>query len=262
MLAAVEQSGSQMLMIQVVAAWCGNMIASRYYWQLHAYLGLVTGISILPRECLKVSGRRKQEPKRQGGSFKPTGRQWMSTSKSWNLTAREASVQPIYSLPSEGCTVGLQRGGRNDRHHTIQCQSLPALVVLPEIIFQPSVDVLSNCESANHIGQGSNNNDNDNDNDNNNSKENSNLVLNEGSRLNNWLGETTTTTTKTTKATTTTTVTLFSTRAAASTIGQGSDQARSRSSSKVRDCSCLANGVTFSKIGRILFVDWCGTLIQ
>ena len=159
-------------------------------------------------------------------------------------------MQPIYSLPSEGCTVGLQRGGRNDRHHTTQCQSLPALVVLPEITFQHSVDVLSRCESANLNGQGSNNNDNDNDNDNNNSKDNSNLVLNEGSRLNNWLGETTTT-----KTTTTTTVTLFSTRAAASTIGQGSDQARSRSSSKVRDCSCLANGVTFSKIGRILFVD-------
>ena len=38
--------------------------------------------------------------------------------------------------------------------------------------------------------------------------------------------------------------TLFSTRAAASTIGQERDQARSRNSSKLRECSCRANGVT------------------
>ena len=39
--------------------------------------------------------------------------------------------------------------------------------------------------------------------------------------------------------------TLSSTRAAASTIGQGRDQARSLNSSKLRDCSWRASGVTF-----------------
>ena len=57
--------------------------------------------------------------------------------------------------------------------------------------------------------------------------------------------------------------TLFSRRAAASTIGQGRDQALSRNSSKLRDCSWRASGVTFFQIGTILqHVCWGHTLIQ